>query len=434
MSRPKLLESPSKQLPCNPTLFLGVADWAVEALTTVVAYDLAFAKTSSYQPNLSNRNLVLDTLSSLEGKDLLQLTKQHGGSVIVREEELYDDSVVIQDRLNDSAETMYNAIIVGDHEVISIPEITRFCSKQFHNKKVSVVIMALEGLYDISVINDTFGVHWHYAAYTKRDLCLSASGEKILSSRAFPSKSQYIKANYIRSDWPEEEHLLMNDPESEDNDPGSAVVASIRKSNAVSYFGFVSSPLELYGPIIHRLCYAAEIQQLQTRPKPVDLPTTTTTTAPAKVHFHGVTLHFDGACMPNPGEGGSGYIAWSEKGDEILEGGYYVGNDCTNNVAEYFGLIKGLTRFRDSPHTTTFLTIKGDSELVINQVKGTYQLHSDRLRPLLRRVHQLLSNLRETKRVNSISFQLVNRENNILADQLAKNAIQDKTHYSHDYY
>ena len=52
------------------------------------------------------------------------------------------------------------------------------------------------------------------------------------------------------------------------------------------------------------------------------------------------------------------------------EGRYYVGDDCTNNVAEYFGLIAGLKRLRSSPHNIGHLSIEieGDSQLVINHL------------------------------------------------------------------
>lgn len=109
------------------------------------------------------------------------------------------------------------------------------------------------------------------------------------------------------------------------------------------------------------------------------------------VYFARATLRFDGACRPNPGEGGAGYVIFNNNnGNTIIEGQHYVGDDCTNNVAEYFGLIEGLKRLRDSPHRVGHLSIQGDSELVINQVTGSYHVNSPRLRPLHSRVRDLL--------------------------------------------
>ena len=109
------------------------------------------------------------------------------------------------------------------------------------------------------------------------------------------------------------------------------------------------------------------------------------------VYFANATLRFDGACQPNPGEGGCGYEIFNDKnGRTILEGSYYIGDDCTSNVAEYFGLIAGLKRLRLSPHHVGHLDIEGDSELVIKQLKGRYHVHSNRLRPLYERVTSLI--------------------------------------------
>ena len=110
------------------------------------------------------------------------------------------------------------------------------------------------------------------------------------------------------------------------------------------------------------------------------------------VYFASATLRFDGACQPNPGEGGAGYVIFNNKnGNTILEGRHYIGYDCTNNVAEYFGLIEGLKRLRQSPHVVGHLNIEGDSQLVINHLQDIYRVHSNRLFPLYRRVKELIS-------------------------------------------
>ena len=80
------------------------------------------------------------------------------------------------------------------------------------------------------------------------------------------------------------------------------------------------------------------------------------------VYFARATLRFDGACQPNPGTGGCGWIIFNDNnGNAILEGQRYMGNDCTNNVAEYFGLVEALKHLRDSSHHVGCLTIEGDS-------------------------------------------------------------------------
>ena len=152
------------------------------------------------------------------------------------------------------------------------------------------------------------------------------------------------------------------------------------------------------------------------------------------VRFARGTLNFDGNCKPNPGEGGGGYAISNDKnGNWIIKGQHYVGDQCTNNVAEYFGLIYGLKRLRDSSHFIDHLTIEGDSELVINQLKGTYRMGSPRLRPLLRRVRQLIDSCKG-REFNTISFRHVPRSSNEEADRLARDAIQEESDWSRDYY
>lgn len=152
------------------------------------------------------------------------------------------------------------------------------------------------------------------------------------------------------------------------------------------------------------------------------------------VDFARATLRFDGACQPNPGEGGAGYEIFNDNnGNTIVEGRHYVGYDCTNNVAEYFGLIEGLKRLRDSPHEVGHLSIEGDSELVINQLRGHYRVNSPRLRPLLNRVNQLLSAC-QGREFDSYSVEHIDRSYNSRADQLASDAIQEEEDWSRDYY
>lgn len=154
------------------------------------------------------------------------------------------------------------------------------------------------------------------------------------------------------------------------------------------------------------------------------------------VYFETATLKFDGSCDPNPGNAGSGYFLqeFEHPGYQcILKGKYYVGSDATNNVAEYFALIKGLKRIAKSDHKIGHLAIKGDSELVINQLNGTYQVKPKRLRSL----HQITTRLlkeRMGKDFDSYSISWVNRKDNWQADGLANDAQREETSWSYDYH
>lgn len=152
------------------------------------------------------------------------------------------------------------------------------------------------------------------------------------------------------------------------------------------------------------------------------------------VYFANATLRFDGSCNPNPGEGGGGYVIFNDKNfNTIIEGYYYVGHDCTSNVAEYFGLIAGLKRLRDSPHRIGHLDIEGDSELDINHLNNIYQIRSNRLRPLLLQVRNLISKCKG-REFDSCSFIHIDRCRNERADKLARDAVYEEQNWSADYY
>jgi len=152
------------------------------------------------------------------------------------------------------------------------------------------------------------------------------------------------------------------------------------------------------------------------------------------VYFARATLRFDGACIPNPGEGGCGWTLTNDKnGKTILEGQRYIGDDCTNNVAEYFGLIEGLKALRASAHYVGHLDIEGDSKLVVNQLNGFYRVQSPRLRPLCNRVRGMLARC-QGREFETCSFRHIDREDNTTADALANDAVQEEEDWSCDYY
>ena len=135
-------------------------------------------------------------------------------------------------------------------------------------------------------------------------------------------------------------------------------------------------------------------------------------------------LFFDGASKGNPGPAGYGYhLIAPTLGLEIKNSGS-IGNQ-TNNVAEYQGLINGLHevhRFLEkNPELSDLsLQINGDSELIIKQVKGEYQVKNFFLQTLHQEVIKLLDEL--TQKGITISLQHVYRKDNSIADQLASDA------------
>lgn len=139
-----------------------------------------------------------------------------------------------------------------------------------------------------------------------------------------------------------------------------------------------------------------------------------------------VVLYFDGASRHNPhGPAGCGYVLYCMDGhgadDYIIEeDGQYLGYNVSNNQAEYQGLINGLEYIRDYI-TCNNLYIRGDSEIVIKQLLGEYEVRSSNIRPYYKEAKDLLDYLD----CNTISYRHISRSNNYRADKLANNAIDD---------
>jgi ribonuclease HI len=126
-------------------------------------------------------------------------------------------------------------------------------------------------------------------------------------------------------------------------------------------------------------------------------------------------MWFDGGTFPlNPGHGGCGVVLEVE-GQEYSFW-EYIGQQETNNRAEYGGLLLGLKKALELG--VTHLQVYGDSQLVINQVTGSYACRNAGLIPLWQEARQL------TGRFQSCDFQWIPREQNQKADYAAGQAIQ----------
>lgn len=130
-----------------------------------------------------------------------------------------------------------------------------------------------------------------------------------------------------------------------------------------------------------------------------------------------MVLFFDGACEPfNP----RGIATW---GIAVYIGDVLIHRDCglaceplspfsTNNYAEYTGLVAGLEYCLGQG--VDKLTVKGDSALVIKQMRGEYRVKSKNILPLYLRAKEL------SRGFSGIEYVWVRREQNTIADRLAR--------------
>lgn len=125
-------------------------------------------------------------------------------------------------------------------------------------------------------------------------------------------------------------------------------------------------------------------------------------------------LFTDGAARGNPGPAGAGAVIISPDGHVVAKVGKYLG-ETTSNVAEYTGLILGLKRARAMGLRE--LEVLADSELIVKQLSGEYQVKADHLRPLHDEAKALIAGF------DKIDLRHVPREENEAADEMSNRAI-----------
>jgi ribonuclease HI len=135
-----------------------------------------------------------------------------------------------------------------------------------------------------------------------------------------------------------------------------------------------------------------------------------------------VRVHFDGACEPPKGGGIATYGFTIESSTlQHEEFGLAVppGSErATNNVAEYVGAIRALEFLASVGYRGTVLVF-GDSQLVVRQLSGEYEVRAEHLRPYHEHLKALIA------RIGDVQFTWVPREENSRADHLSKLAIAE---------
>nr|AAP20843.1 retrotransposon protein, putative, Ty3-gypsy sub-class [Oryza sativa Japonica Group]ABF96690.1 retrotransposon protein, putative, Ty3-gypsy subclass [Oryza sativa Japonica Group] len=123
------------------------------------------------------------------------------------------------------------------------------------------------------------------------------------------------------------------------------------------------------------------------------------------------TMAFDGAL--NSQGAGAGFILTSPSGEQFKHA-IHLNFRATNNIAEYERLLAGIRAA--AALGVKRLVVKGDSELVANQVHKDYKCSSPELSKYLAEVRKL------EKRFDGIEVRHVYRKDNIKPDDLARRA------------
>ena len=129
-----------------------------------------------------------------------------------------------------------------------------------------------------------------------------------------------------------------------------------------------------------------------------------------------ITITFDGLCKPNPGGIATwGVAGWCDNAVKVKERDFIgEGLGITNNMAEWRAALAALRIAQELLNGDAPVRIGGDSELVIKQLRGEYQVHDWKLQPCFEEAQKLRRDLRE------VEFTHIPRAKNHLADALCR--------------
>jgi len=126
-------------------------------------------------------------------------------------------------------------------------------------------------------------------------------------------------------------------------------------------------------------------------------------------------IYIDGGARGNPGPAGVGVVVRdADTGKPLHEAGYFLGK-CTNNVAEYHGLLRGLQIA--ATYQPDSVAIHSDSELMVKQITGEYRVKNADLKELFEQAQLGFM------RLSNWQIKHVRRELNKRADELANKAM-----------
>jgi ribonuclease HI len=128
-------------------------------------------------------------------------------------------------------------------------------------------------------------------------------------------------------------------------------------------------------------------------------------------------LYTDGAARGNPGPSGAGAVLLGPEGQVVAKLGKFLGVQ-TNNHAEYSALLLGLQHAKSLGAKE--LEVFSDSELLVRQLTGRYQVRSATLRPLYEEAQRLLGEFPKATVAH------VPREENTAADEMSNRAIDER--------
>lgn len=134
-----------------------------------------------------------------------------------------------------------------------------------------------------------------------------------------------------------------------------------------------------------------------------------------------IIIYTDGGSRGNPGPAAMGVLFCNENKQCFKRYSEYLGDNFTNNEAEYKAVIFALQKFKavfgKKLSQNTEIEVKSDSELLVKQLNGKYKILDPQIQPLFITILNLKLDFKKIK------FTSILRQNNKEADDLVNRAL-----------
>jgi ribonuclease HI/pterin-4a-carbinolamine dehydratase len=130
-----------------------------------------------------------------------------------------------------------------------------------------------------------------------------------------------------------------------------------------------------------------------------------------------IKMFADGGSRGNPGPSASGYVLLDMHDKVIARNGTFLG-ETTNNQAEYHSLKSGLEDAYN--RGAEYVHVYMDSQLVINQMKGSYKVRHAGLKPVYQEILGIAAKFED------VSYTHVPRELNKAADAMVNKVLDSQ--------
>lgn len=137
-----------------------------------------------------------------------------------------------------------------------------------------------------------------------------------------------------------------------------------------------------------------------------------------------IIIYTDGGSRGNPGPAAIGVIFCNEQEQKIKEYSEFLGDNMTNNEAEYQAVIFALKKFKalfgKKLANSSEIEVRSDSEFLVNQLQGLYKILDSKIGVLFLEVWNLKMDFKKIK------FKHIDRDKNKEADRLVNEALDNR--------